>query len=263
MNQQYNAPALEQGLHILERFGQGVERMRLSDIAREIGISRSSAFRLLHTLQTLGYLERDEDTKSYRLGSRVLSLGYAFLASKDVVEAARPALERLRDETDCSSHIGILDGTDVVYVGRVPSLQPVATNIKVGSRLPAYATTMGRMLLAHRPQADVKRLYGRAKLQRYSPRTPSTYEDLAAQLTSDRHRGYAISHSNFETGIASAAAPIFGANGTVVAAINVSGPDGVVSRQVFDTTIRDAVCAAARAISSQLGYQESKHGSRA
>ncbi len=236
--------------------------MRLSEIAREIGISRSSAFRLVQTLQTLGYLERDEETKSYHLGSRVLSLGYSFLASKDVVELARPILERLRHETDCSSHIGILDGTDVVYVGRVPSLQTVATNITVGSRLPAYATTMGRMLLAYRPEAEVKRLYGRLKLKRYSPRTPATYDELAGQLASDRARGYAISHSNFEAGIASAAAPVFGATGTVVAAINVSGPDGVISRQVFDSAIRDAVCTAARAISKQLGYQGIKNGSR-
>lgn len=258
MNQQYNAPALEQGLQILERFGQGVERMRLSEIAREIGISRSSAFRLVYTLQALGYLERDDDTKSYRLGPRVLSLGYAFLASKDVVELARPILERLRDETDCSAHIGILDGTEVVYVGRIASRQTVATNITVGSRLPAYATTMGRMLLAYRSEAEVKRLYGRAKLQRFSPRTPANYEELAVALAGDRTRGYALSHSGFEAGIASAAAPVFGAAGTIVAAINVSGPDGAVPRQVFDSAVRDAVCAAARAISNQLGYQGAK-----
>jgi len=262
VNQQYNAPALEQGLQILERFGQGTERMRLSEIAREINISRSSAFRLLHTLQARGYLERDEETKSYRLGSRVLALGYAFLASKDVVELARPILERLRDETGCSAHIGILDGNEVVYVARFPSLQPVGTNIKVGSRLPAYATTMGRMLLAFRAQADVKRLYGRAKMQRFSPRTASNYDELAAQLAQDRTRRYALSHSNFEAGIASVAAPIFGAAGVVVAAVNVSGPEGAVARQVFDSTIRNAVCAAARAISNQLGYQGIKNGSR-
>jgi DNA-binding IclR family transcriptional regulator len=261
--QQYNAPALEHGLHILEHFGQGVERMRLSDIAREIGISRSSAFRLVQTLQSLGYLERDEDTKSYRLGSRVLALGYSFLASKDVVELARPVLEQLRDATGCSTHIGILEGNEVVYIGRVPSLQPVATNIKLGSRLPAYATTMGRMLLAYRAEADVKRLYGRTKLRPFSPRTPANYDELRTQLETDRARGYAISHSNFEAGIASVAAPIFGTTGSVVAAVNVSGPEGAVVRSVFDSTIRDAVRAAARAISNQLGFQGSNVGSRA
>jgi DNA-binding IclR family transcriptional regulator len=228
--------------------------MRLSDIARAIGISRSSAFRLVQTLQSLGYLERDEETKSYGLGPRVLAIGYAFLASKDVVELARPVLERLRDETNNSAHLGILDGHDVVYVGRVPSLQTVSTNIHVGSRLPAYATSMGRMLLAHRSDADLKRLFGRAKLQRFSARTPATYEELTTQLAADRVRGYAISHSDFEAGIASAAAPIFGASGAIVASINVSGPDGAVTRHIFDTTIRDAVCAAAREISARLGF---------
>jgi DNA-binding IclR family transcriptional regulator len=262
MSQQYNAPALRQGLQILERFGEGTERMRLSEIARQINVSRSSAFRLVHTLQAHGYLERDEETKSYRLGSRVLALGYSFLASKDVVELARPILEHLRDETGCSAHIGILEGNEVVYVVRVPSRQPVATNIKVGSRLPAYATTMGRMLLAFRTEADVKRLYGRAKLQRFSARTPANYDELAAQLAQDRTRKYAISHSNFESGIASVAAPIFGAADTVVAAVNVSGPEGAVARHAFDVAVRDAVCTAARAISGQLGYQGAKNGSR-
>lgn len=228
--------------------------MRLSEIASAIGISRSSAFRLVHTLQSLGYLERDEETKSYRLGSRVLALGYTFLASKDVVELARPVLERLRDETNNSAHLGILDGHDVVYVGRVPSLQTVSTNISVGSRLPAYATSMGRMLLAYLSETELKRLFGRAKLQRFSARTPATYDELVKQLATDQARGYAISHSDFEAGIASAAAPIFGASGAIVASINVSGPDGAVTRHVFDTTIREAVCIAAREISARLGY---------
>lgn len=251
----YSAPALQQGLQILECFGDGVERLRLSEIARRIGLSRSSAFRLIHTLQHLGYLERDDETKSYRLGARVLALGYAFLASKDVVEVARPVLERLRDETKNSAHIGILDGGEVVYVGRAASLNTVATNITVGSRLPAYATTMGRILLSYQPEAVVKRLYGRAKLHRYSPRTATTYEELVAQLAGDRSRNFVVSHSNYETGIASVAAPVFDATGNVVAAINVSGPDGAVPRTVFDTTVRDATCAAALEISARLGYR--------
>jgi DNA-binding IclR family transcriptional regulator len=255
LNHQYSAPALAFGLQILELFGEGRDRMRLSEIAREIGISRSSAFRLIYTLQSLGYLERDDETKSYRLGARTLSLGYAFLASKDVVEAAQPILEQLRDRTDNSAHLGILDGKDVVYVARMASHKRVSTNIRVGTRLPSYATTMGRMLLAFRPEGELRRLLGRTKFERFSPRTPGTFDELLAQLAVDRTHCFAISHSSFEAGIASVAAPVFGGTGTVVAAINVSGPDGIVTRQVFDSTVRDAVCAAARMISERLGYR--------
>src|SRR5579885_857303 len=114
------------------------------------------------------------------------------------------------------------------------------------------------MLLTYRSESEVKRLYGLANRQRSATRTPCSDEELSAQLPAARPRGYAISHSSYEQGIASVAAPVFGAGGAIVAAINVSVPDGAIARQIFDSTIRDAVCAAARAISSRLGYQALK-----
>ncbi len=251
----YSVHSLELGLRVLESFDRNaLDAMSLSEIARRIGVSRSSAFRLVHTLEKLGYLAREDETKSYRLGARVMSLGYAFLSSKDIAELARPELRRLRAQTRCSAHLGILDGSDVLYIARYAAHEPVGSMIAVGARLPAHATTMGRILLAFKPAAYVDEHFAEP-FARYTERTPATRAELDALLAGDRARGHAISHSNFESGIASIAAPVFDASGDVAAAINVSLPESAIDDR-FDTTVRDAVCEVARTISQLAGYRE-------
>jgi DNA-binding IclR family transcriptional regulator len=251
----YSVHSLELGLRVLESFDRdAVDAMSLSEIARRIGVSRSSAFRLVHTLERLGYLAREDETKSYRLGARVMSLGYAFLSSKDIAELARPELRKLRVETRCSTHLGILDGADVLYLARYAAHDPVGTMIAVGARLPAHATTMGRILLAYKPAAYVHEQFAEP-LSRYTDRTPGTLDELDALLAADRAAGYAVSHSNFESGIASIAAPVFDASGEATAAINITVPETAVDQR-FDTEIRDAVLAAARTISRLAGFRE-------
>lgn len=254
--ERYSVHSLELGLLVLESFDRdAVEAMTLSEIARRIGVSRSSAFRLVHTLQRLGYLEREGESKIYRLGSRVMSLGYSFLASKDIAELARPELQRLRGETRCSTHLGILEGRDVLYIARHAAHKPVSASIAVGARLPAHATSMGRILLAYSPPAAVRDLFAHATLTRYSERTPVTLAALEAMLAEDRRRGYVISHSSFESGVASIAAPLFNARNEIAGAINVSSPEGAIAEEQFDTAVRDAVRASARTISQLLGQR--------
>jgi DNA-binding IclR family transcriptional regulator len=253
----YSVHSLELGLRILESFDRdAIDEMSLSEMARRIGVSRSSAFRLVHTLQRLGYLEREDETKNYRLGARVMSLGYSFLASKDIAELARPDLQRLRAQTHCSTHLGILDGAEVIYIARFAAHKPVSAMIAVGARVPAHATTMGRIILANKPGAFVRELYAGRPLAKYSDQTPLTLDALLATLEEDRRRGYVISHSNFEAGIASIAAPLFDAKGEVAGAINVSTPENAIEPARFDSEVCDALRAAARRISELSGYRE-------
>ena len=254
----YSVHSLELGLRILESFDRdGVDEMSLSEMARRIGVSRSSAFRLVHTLQRLGYLEREDETKNYRLGARVMSLGYSFLASKDIAELARPDLQRLRNATRCSTHLGILDGAEVIYIARFAAHKPVSAMIAVGARVPAHATTMGRIILAYKPAAYVRRTLRRpARWRSSASSTPVTLESLTAVLEADRRRGYVISHSNFEAGIASIAAPLFDAKGEVIGAINVSTPENAIEPERFDRDVCDELRAAARRISELSGYRE-------
>jgi DNA-binding IclR family transcriptional regulator len=253
----YSVHSLELGLRILESFDrEAVDEMSLSEMARRIGVSRSSAFRLVHTLHRLGYLEREDETKNYRLGARVMSLGYSFLASKDIAELARPDLQRLRAQTHCSTHLAILDGAEVIYIARFAAHKPVSAMIAVGARVPAHATTMGRIILANKPVAYVHEQYAGRPLAKFSDQTPLTLEALLATLEEDRRRGYVISHSNFEAGIASIAAPVFDAKGDVAGAINVSTPENAIDPARFDSEVCEALRAAARRISELSGYRE-------
>lgn len=258
----YSVHSLELGLRILESFDRdAVDEMSLSEMARRIGVSRSSAFRLVHTLQRLGYLEREDETKNYRLGARVMSLGYSFLASKDIAELARPELQRLRARTHCSTHLGILDGAEVIYIARFAAHKPVSAMIAVGARVPAHATTMGRIILAHKPAAYVKEHFGGRALAKFSDQTPLTLEALVTALEGDRRRGYAVSHSNFEPGISSIAAPLFDVKGDVIGAINVSTPENAIDMAAFDGEVCEALRAAARRISELSGYREAAFAS--
>jgi len=253
----YSVHSLELGLRILESFERdAIDEMSLSEMARRVGVSRSSAFRLVHTLQRLGYLEREEETKNYRLGARVMSLGYSFLASKDIAELARPGLQRLRNATRCSTHLGILDGDQVIYIARFAAHKPVSAMIAVGARVPAHATTMGRIMLAHKPEAYIHEHFSGRPLAKFSDSTPASVDALLALLDADRRRGYVISHSSFEAGIASIAAPLFGAKGEVAGAINVSTPENAIDVVEFDTSVCAALRAAARRISELSGYRE-------
>ena len=253
----YSVHSLELGLRILESFDRdAVDEMSLSEMARRIGVSRSSAFRLVHTLQRLGYLDREDETKNYRLGARVMSLGYSFLASKDIAELARPDLQRLRSATRCSTHLGILDGAEVIYIARFAAHKPVSAMISVGARVPAHATTMGRIILAYKPEAYIREHFTGRPMAKFSEQTPLTVDHLLAMLDADRRRGYVISHSNFEAGIASIAAPVFDAKGEVLGAINVSTPENEIDAAQFDGNVCDSLRAAARRISELSGFRE-------
>jgi DNA-binding IclR family transcriptional regulator len=218
-------------------------------------MTRSAAYRLVYTLAELGFLVRDSERKTYRLGPRVLSLGFAYLASQELAEIARPHLEALRDRTDCSAHLAVLEGTEIVYIARFADKKALTSRIHIGTRFPAHATSMGRAILAQLPAEEVRRRFAGRTLARFSAVTPTTLKALAATLDADRARGYIVSRSSFEAGIASVAAPVFDAEGAVVAAINISTPESTVTAGALEAAIKDQVVHAAKTISEWLGHR--------
>ena len=254
IDDRYRVPALSRGLALLEAFSAERPALSLVDLSRVLDISRSSAFRLVYTLVELGYLQRDDAAKTYRLGPRVLNLGFGFLASQELVEIAQPRLSALRDETGCSAHLGVLDGRDVVYLVRFAANRTLTSNIQVGARLPAYASSMGRAILAYMPPDEINRLYAGAELRPFTSQTATTMPALRRKLDADRASGYVISQAAFEPGIASVAAPLFDASGSVVGAVNISTPEAGATEETLRTSILDAVLAAAGEISAWLGY---------
>jgi PcaR/PcaU/PobR family beta-ketoadipate pathway transcriptional regulator len=254
-DERYMVPGLARGLAMLAAFSAERSQLSLADLARAVGLTRSSAFRIAYTLAELGYLVRNEATKSYRLGPRVLSLGFAYLASIEIVEIAQPHLEALRDRTQCSAHLAVLDGAEIVYVARHADQKALTSRIQVGSRLPAHATSMGRAILSQLPAEKVRARFKGKALEAFSEATATTLDDLIAQLARDRAQGCVLSRSNFERGIASVAAPVFDAEGAVIAAINITTPESTLSGDDLETGIRDAVVETAAAISEWLGHR--------
>lgn len=252
----YIVPGLARGLTLLASFTADRPVIGLGDLAREHDLPRTTVFRLAHTLESMGYLRRDDGAKSYRLGAAVLGLGFAFLSSLELPEIARPALEALRDDAGASAHLAIRDGDQIVYVSRYASRSALASNIRVGSRLPAHASSMGRMFLADLDEADLDLLYGGRALERHSDQTPGDLTGLKSLLDGDRARGYVVSRSFYERGVVSIAAPIRDSSGRTVAAINVTAAEQSVDPAVLDGALANRVLEAAHTISRWLGYTE-------
>jgi IclR family transcriptional regulator, pca regulon regulatory protein len=212
--------SLERGLAVIRAFSADEDSMTLSEVARKTGLTRAAARRFLLTLGDLGYVRTDG--RQFGLTPRVLELGYAYLSSAGLPEVAQPHLERLVAEVRESSSVSVLDGDEVVYVARVATSRIMAVSISVGTRFPAYATSMGRVLLAGKPQAQLDAYLSRVTLQRLTAHTITAPGRLRAELDRVRSQGWAIVDQELEEGLRSVAAPIRDKDGNVVAAANVS-----------------------------------------
>ncbi|GAA1630138.1 IclR family transcriptional regulator domain-containing protein [Georgenia ruanii] len=210
--------SLDRGLAVIRAFDAEHAQLTLSDVARRTGLTRAAARRFLHTLVEIGYVEADG--RLFSLRPRVLELGYAYLSSISLPELCRMHLQRLAAQVGESVSVSVLDGSEIVYVARVASNRIMSVDLGVGARLPAYATSMGRVLLAGLPAAEVDAHLGELRpLTRY---TLTAVEDLLAELATVRAQGWALVDEELEEGLRSIAAPIRDRDGRVVAACNMS-----------------------------------------
>ena len=223
-DERYTVPALQRGLELLGCFSRQTPTLSGAELARQLGVPRASVFRMLHTLEQTGFVERVGDSSHYRLGLGVLRLGFEYLASMELNEHGRPVIEALRDQSGYSAHLVVRDGREVVFVAKAPGRSAIFQSIQVGARLPAHATVLGRLLLAGLSLADLNALYPDAALPVYTARTPSSVAALKALIDADRKAGYGISQGGFETGISTLAAPVFNDQAEVVAAVSITVP---------------------------------------
>ena len=256
--ERYLVPGLIRGLNVLRAFSDQNPEMGVAQIARKIDVGRSTAFRLVYTLEQYGFLRKTPETKKYRLGTKILELGFSFLSGLEMIEISRAPLEALRDDTRTSSHLAILDGHEIVYVARYNARERVTSNVGVGTRFPAHATSSGRILLAGLPVAELVKLYENVALEKYTDKTPMTLGDLINQLDEDRKNGYVVSWGHFELHLASIAVPVRDSSGAVVASINISCPMTAYSRDEFDKTVLPRVIDCGLEISQSLGYNSSR-----
>ena len=228
--------------------------MSPGEIGRRIGLSRSSMFRLAYTLQHMGFVEEVPESRFLRLGARVLSIGYAYLASQTLIELARSELEALRDRTSVSSHMAILDRREILYLSCTQTKSGFLSTMNVGTRLPAYATPMGWLLLSVRTAGELAQLYPEKVFAPLTDQTPRNIGELMQCVAAAAAAGYAISHGAVEPGGSSIAAPVRDRSGAVVAAIDISAPDSAFDLEKFDTRDVRAVVEAGQRISARLGY---------
>ncbi|GGN90073.1 IclR family transcriptional regulator [Actinoplanes lobatus] len=216
----YYVQSLERGLAVIRAFDARNPELTLSDVARACGLPRAAARRFLLTLTDLGYVRTDG--RLFSLAPRVLELGYSYLSSLSLPEVAEPHLERLVAEVRESSSMSVLDGDDIVYVARVPTSRIMRVAINVGTRFPAYATSMGRVMLAALPEPELDAYLARAKLERLTDRTICTPDALRAELRQVHLQGHSIVDQELEEGLRAIAAPIRDRTGAATGAVNIS-----------------------------------------
>jgi DNA-binding IclR family transcriptional regulator len=253
--ERYIVPGLQRGLRILQLFGDERSVLRLSDVSRYLNVPRSSAFRLVYTLERMGFIERAAGGQGYRLGSRVLQLGFAYLSDIEVVEAAREPLENLRARTGLTAYLAIREGTEIVHLFRAPSLKAFSSNVPVGERRPAHATPLGRMLLCELEKDELLELYKGVRLERVTRDTVTNLRDLQRLLAEDQKRGYVISLGTYVPSGCSAATYVRDAAGRIVAAINIVGPREQSIEAELPHSLKDELLITAKEISARLGYR--------
>ena len=242
---------LERGFAVVHAFGADARELSITDVAQRTGLSRAVARRYLLTLQELGYVV--QNGADFSLTPRILDLGFTYLSTIDVANIAQPVMEEITNTLHESCSAAVLDGTEVVYVARVQAKRIMSINLVVGSRLPAHATSMGKVLLAHLPPQNLEAYLANAPFEALTKRTITNATDLRRHLALVRQRGWAFADQESEVGIRTVAVPLFNHGNKVDAALNVSGHAARVSMEELRRRYLPVVLDGARRISRALG----------
>jgi IclR family transcriptional regulator, pca regulon regulatory protein len=214
--------SLARGLIVIQAFTQQSPQMTISQLSVKTGLSRAAVRRCLYTLTKLGFAGA-EDGSRYSLRPRMLTLSHTYTSSNTLSTAAQPILERMSTTLRESFSVATLDGEDIVYIARTQVNRVMAVDLHIGSRLPAYCTSMGRVLLAYLPTEQLEQYLAKAVLTPHTSRTITSVEKLRLALRNVRRNGYALVDQEYEVGLRSLAVPVHSSSGRVVATINLSG----------------------------------------
>jgi len=242
--------SLARGLHVIRAFAGVDRRLTIADVSRATGLTRAVVRRCLYTLKELGYA--GTDGRMYFLQPRILNLGYAYLSTAPVPIAAQPVLEEMSEILGEASSVAVLDDGAVVYVGRAATKRIMSVTLGVGSRLPAYCTALGRVLLAHLTEEQVNSELAKVDFIQHTKYTVTSRRRLEEILVGVRQEGFALNDQELEIGLRSIAVPVRNVVGTVVAAMNVSTQASRVSRRELLERCLPVLRSAAEKLSSQL-----------
>lgn len=243
--------ALARGLATIRCFDEAHPRLSISEVARLTGLSRATARRSLLTLSTLGYMA--SDGKYFWLSPKILSLGHAYLSSTPLPRILQPALEQVSERTHESCSASILEGGEIVYIARSATRRIISVGLGVGSRLPAYCTSMGRVLLAALEPSQLEAYLSQTPLLALTPHTLTDPQLLRKELGQVRQQGYALVDQELELGLRSVSVPLKNSRGKVLAAINIGAQAGRVSQAEMVHNLLPVLREAARSLTPLLG----------
>ncbi len=242
--------AVEKAMRVIQAFSATEPALRITRVAELTGLTRATARRLLLTFERLGFVESNDGL--FRLTPRVLRIGYSYLSSLPFAEHIQGELRSLAEEFNESCSAATLDGEEIVYVARVPAKRSMTITLAVGSRLPAYPTSMGRVLLAGLSNEALEEYFSRATIQQLTAHTVTNRERLRAIIAETQSNGFAIVDGEREEGVRSAAAPIRASTGQVLAAINISVNAARIPLEYLQESIVPRLKATAAEISRNL-----------
>lgn len=254
-SQNYRIQSVDRAIDILNTFTFNKPELGVSDIVRELGLHRSTVHRFLMTLARRGYLEKNPETNTYRLGVKVFELGNIVFSQLDFYKTSKPYLEELVERTGESSHLVILSGDEVLYVDKVDNKEPLSLRSRIGLRYPATCTAVGKVLLAYLPEEKLDEIIGDGPLPTTTPKSITSPQRLKEVLKSVRTQGYAIDSEEANIGIRCIAAPISDFSSSVIAAISVSGPSLRMPPE-RDVELIPIVVEIAQRISAELGFPQ-------
>ena len=211
---------LAKGLAVLKAFGEDRPSMTLSEAAQALDLSRATARRILRTLAGLGYVVQEE--RNFSLAPRVLELGFRYLSTQSWIDRALPLMKGLSERLQESCSASILQGTEIVYVARVPTHRIMSTVLAVGTRLPAFHTSMGRVQLGFLDEPEIWRRLHDVRIEPYTPATITDLKALVERIVEDRRQGFSIVDEELERGLRSVAVPLVSRGGKIVAGLNLS-----------------------------------------
>jgi IclR family pca regulon transcriptional regulator len=244
--------SLARGLDVLLAFGRHAAPMTLTDMAQATSLPPASARRMLLTLSKLGYVE--QRGKRFKVGPKVLDLGYAYLASMPLWQIVQPVTERISETFNVSSSAAVLDGTDIVHAVRANNRQPSSILVSTGTRQPAHVTAIGRVLLAHLSPEALERTIEGITFTAFTPRSIKDARQLRKVLSDVRRQGHAIVDEELEFGLRAVAVPLYNRRGEVVAAINAAGHKRLLDLAILENQVLPAMIEAALQIQAHLGH---------
>lgn len=254
IDERYVVPGLARGLAMLQLFSRERPEQKLTELAEGLGLTRSAAYRLVYTLETEGFLQRDPHSRRYRTTAKVLTLGFEYLYSQPLTNAAQPYLRRLSEQTRATTYLMVLDSWESVTLSRVVPVAPLITTLQIGRRTPAHLSASGRAMLSCLEPSALRPIYNRIVSECREWPVPASFDDLVASLAKDRARGYVLSQSIFEPPITSCAAPVFDGGG-VAGALAAIAPHSFVDDTGGERLVSEFVLDATMALSTQLGHR--------